>query len=83
MVAAGEQQARRSRSAPISGALSGVPGRRPAAHLDQLELGDLGQRPVGLAEQLVDAARGDPQVEAALLDGRPDDDLAARPAGTT
>ena len=46
--------------------------------LDQLHLGDLGQQPVGLAQQLVDAARGDRGVEAALLDRRADDQAAVR-----
>ena len=59
-----------------------VVGRRgPEAGgtFDQLELGDLRQRPIGLAQQLVDAAGGDANVEAAVLDGRPDDHLLARP----
>ena len=67
---------------PIRGALSGVPGRTPAKRVDQLQLGDLGERAVGLSQQLVNAARGHLDVEATLLHGRPDDHPAIR-RGTT
>ena len=55
-----------------------VGGRRAQAgdRLDQLQLGDLGQHPVGLAQQLVNPAGGDPRVEALLLDRRADDHSA-------
>ena len=47
--------------------------RRPRSQagerLDQLQLRHVGQGAVGLAKQLVDAPRGDLDVEAALLDG--------------
>ncbi len=54
----------------------GRPGAQPGGRLDQLQLGDLGQQPVGLAQQLVHPAGGDRRVEAALLDRRPDDQPA-------
>ena len=65
---------------PISGTLSGVVGPQPGDRLDQLELGDLRQRPIALAQQLVDAAGRDLRVEALLLDRRADDEptVAAR-----
>ena len=60
-----------SSAGPISGRLSGVPGRSPAKRIDQLQLGDLGEGPVGLAEQLVGSAGRHADVEPALLDRRP------------
>ena len=64
--------------APATDQRQVVGGRRPQAgdRLDQLELGDLGEHPVRLAQQLVHAPGGDPGVEALLLDGRADDQPA-------
>ena len=64
---------RRARPGPISGRLSGRAGAQAGGRLDQLQLGDLGEQPVGLAQQLVDAAGGDRGVEAPLLDRGADD----------
>ena len=66
---------------PISGRLSGVPGRRPAIELDQLHLGDVGEQAVGLAQQLEDAAGADRRVEAALFDRGADDQAAVGRGG--
>ena len=49
------------------GALSGVPGRRPAIVLLDLELEHAGHELGGVAQQLVHAGGGDRGVEAALL----------------
>ncbi len=54
----------------------GRPRPQPGGRLDQLHLGDLGQQAVGLAQQLVDAARRHRRVEALLLDRRADDQAA-------
>ena len=43
---------------PISGALSGDPGRNAGGRLDQLELRDLRNQAVGLAQQLVYSSGG-------------------------
>ena len=45
----------------------------------ELELGDVGKRPVGLAQKLEDAARRDPGVEAHLLHGRAGDQAPVGP----
>ena len=57
----------------------GRPGPQAGERLDQLQLGDLGKQPVGLAQQLVDAARGDRRVEAALLHRGADDQAPVGP----
>jgi hypothetical protein len=60
---------------PVQGAVANdrrVVGRTRAQSRDralELQLGDVGQGPVGLTQQLVDAAGGDPRVEPHLLDG--------------
>ena len=70
----------RSSSRPISGALSGVPGRSPASELLDLALEDAGDELGGVAQELVDRERGHRGVEAALFDRRPEDQapVAAR-----
>ena len=70
------------------------PGQRTCAHnravvrgsraqtragLDELPLLDVGKDLPGGLEQPVHGTGGDRQVESTLFDGRPDDDLAARP----
>ena len=55
------------------GALSGVPGRRPAMCSSISSSSDAGHQLVGVAQQLVHAAGGDGGVEAALLRGRAED----------
>ena len=51
-------------------------GAQAGDRVDQLHLGDVGEQPVGLAQQLVDPAGGDRGVEALLLDGGADDQAA-------
>ena len=74
-VAGGDQQPV-GRARADQGRVVGLPGRRPAVASTQLELGDLRDQPVGLAQQLVDPARRHGGVEAALLHRRADDQPA-------
>jgi hypothetical protein len=54
----------------------GRAGPEAGARVDELELGQLRQHAIPLAQQLVHGAGGDGRVEAALLDRRADDDFA-------
>ena len=56
----------------------GRAGPQARTRLDQLELGDPGQRLVGAPQELEHAAGGDRHVEALLLDGRADHQPAVR-----
>ena len=58
---------------PSTGALSGVPGRRPASSSSTSSSSTPGTSSLGVAQQLVERERGDARVEAALLDRRTED----------
>ena len=73
---AGRQDQALERAGPDQRQVVGRARAQPRHRLDQLHLGDVGQQPVGLAQQLVDAARGDRGVEALLLDRGADDQPA-------
>ena len=70
----------RSSRRPISGALSGVPGRRPATSSSISQLEDARDQLGGVAQQLVHGERGHRGVEAALLHRRAERSAARRRA---
>ena len=65
---AGRQDEAREGARPQQGHVVGRAGPEAGDRLDELELGDVGEDAVGLAQQLVHGAGGDRGVEALLLD---------------